>query len=301
MKIVAVVLSWNSRAYISDCLTSLKKIEHTGHELEIVVVDNASTDGSPDFLASHFPKVTLIPSTQNLGYAAGNNLGIKHAQEKSAAYVWIVNPDVEVAPDALAAFLAAAQKYPRAGIFTPKIYFSKGYEFHKDRYTKSELGKVIWSAGGLIDWANLLTSHRGVNEVDIGQYNTDQFTQYATGASIFINSQVIKQVGLIDPRYYLYYEENDLCQRALRAGFQIVYVAAAVCWHANAQATGIGSPLQDYYTTRNRLLFGLYWAPWRTKFALFRESLKLLLTGRPWQKRGVLDFYLLRFGPGSYA
>jgi len=300
MKISIVVLSWNSKKYISSCLDSIKKLDSDSAQVEVVVVDNDSSDGSAAFVKKKYPRFTLIESGSNLGYAAGNNVGIKHALDHESDFIWIVNPDIQLQPSSLVVFLKAADRHPQAGIFTPNIYFSPGYEFHSDRYTKDELGKVIWSAGGLIDWANLITSHRGVDEVDIGQYNSDLVVDFATGASIFLRQGVLTKVGLINPQYYLYYEENDLCQRARKAGFKIIYVPDSVAWHANAQAAGIGSTLQDYYISRNRLLFGLRWAPLRTKIALIKESLKLLFTGRPWQRRGVLDFYLMNFGPGSY-
>ncbi|KKU58466.1 MAG: Glycosyl transferase family 2, partial [Candidatus Amesbacteria bacterium GW2011_GWA2_47_11b] len=113
--------------------------------------------------------------------------------------------------------------------------------------------------------------------------------------------QVLEQIGLIDPKYFLYYEETDLCVRASRAGWKLYYVPESIVWHRVGQASGIGSPLADYYTTRNRLLFGLRWAPPRTKLALFRQSLQHLVSGRPWQRKGVVDFYLGRFGRGSYV
>lgn len=298
MKVFVIVLSWNSKEYISKCLDSLQKL--TGMP-EIVVVDNASTDNSVSFIKKNYPKLKLIKNSKNLGYAEGNNVGIRYALDHSADFVWIINPDVSVAPDSLSAFLKAAGKYPKAGIFTPKIYFAPGFEFHKERYSKKEQGKVIWSAGGLIDWANLITTHRGVDEVDIGQYNTDSLTHFATGASIFIRRKVFDQIGLIDPKYYLYYEENDFCQRSRSAGWLVMYIADSMAWHSNARATGLGSPLQDYYIARNRMLFGMRWAPLRTKIALIRNSLFLIRTGRPWQHRGILDFYLMRFGKGSYA
>ena len=301
MKIAVVVLAWNSAKYISGCLTSLKMLHPGENKVEVIVVDNASSDNSANLAKSKYPAFKIIKNSSNLGYAQGNNTGIREALKNDADFVWVINPDVTVSPDSLLALLASAGKYPQAGVFTPKIYFAKGFEFHKERYSKSDLGKVIWSAGGFIDWANLIAVHRGVDEVDIGQYNANSLCDFATGASIFIRAPVFKRIGLIDPKYYLYYEENDFCQRSRSAGWQIMYIADSVCWHANAQATGIGSPLVDYYTTRNRLLFGFRWASLRTKFALFRESLKLLFTGRKWQKRGILDFYLMRLGKGSHV
>lgn len=297
MKVFAIVLNWNGEKYFTKCLDSLQKLSHRP---EIVFVDNNSTDRSVDVVRRKYPGVKILKNSKNFGYAAGNNVGLEFALKNGADLFWIVNPDVTVASDCLDKILLATQNHPRSGIFSPKIYFAKGYEFHKN-YTASELGRVIWSAGGFMDWANLIASHRGVDEVDIGQYNTDTICDFATGASILIRREVIEKIGFIDPKYYLYYEENDFCQRTLKTGFQITYVAEAICWHANAQATGIGSSLVDYYTTRNRLLFGWRWAPFRTKLALLRESIRHLFNGRKWQKLGVVDFYLNHFGVGSYV
>jgi GT2 family glycosyltransferase len=197
-------------------------------------------------------------------------------------------------------FLDGAAKSYRDGIFGCKIYFAKGYETHKERYQDNELGKVIWYAGGLIDWSNCYSSHRGVDEVDKGQFDRNFETDFVTGACMLIKRQVIEEVGLFDPKYFLYLEENDLCQRAKRKNYKLIFLYQPTAWHENAQATGLGSTLHDYYLTRNRLLFGLKYAPLYTKFALLRESYRMLKSGRPWQKRGVMDFYTGNFGAGSY-
>ncbi|KKU38275.1 MAG: hypothetical protein UX52_C0008G0016 [Candidatus Amesbacteria bacterium GW2011_GWA1_46_35] len=273
MKVTIIVLNWNGEKYIISCLQSLRRLAVRPHRIEVIVVDNTSTDHSVGLIKKKFPQLLLIQAGQNLGYAGGNNIGLQYALDQGSDFAWIVNPDVQVHPQSLLALLEAASTHPDGGIFGSKCYFAKGYEFHKDRYTPSQLGQVIWYAGGKIDWANLITQHIGIDEVDIGQYNQTRETDTVTGTSFFIRRQVLEQIGLIDPKYFLYYEETDLCVRALA----------------------------DYYTTRNRLLFGLRWALWRTKLALFRESLRLLFSSRPWQKRGVVDFYLGRFGRGSYV
>ena len=183
----------------------------------------------------------------------------------------------------------------------PRFIFAPGFEFHKDRYKKEERGKVIWFAGGMIDWKNIHGHHRGVDEVDHGQYDRIWEADFITGCCLAARRQVFEKIGLLDRRYFLYYEDLDFCQRAKRAGFKILYIPAAFLWHQNAgSAEGSGSNLQDYYISRNRLLFGLRYAPLRTKLALARESLVNLFSGRPWQKRGILDFYLGKFGKGNY-
>ncbi len=301
MEVTIIVLNWNAEKYITPCLQSLRRLIVRPHKVEIVVVDNASTDHSVKLINKKFPQLKVIQTGQNLGYAGGNNVGLQYALDQGSDFAWIVNPDVQVHPQALLALLSAAAIYSNGGIFGSKCYFAKGYEFHKNRYTPSQLGQVIWYAGGKIDWSNLITQHIGINEVDIGQYNQLHETDTVTGTSFFIRREVLDQVGLIDPKYFLYYEETDLCLRATRHGWKLYYVPESIVWHRVGQASGIGSPLADYYTTRNRLLFGLRWAPWRTRQALFRQSLRQLISGRPWQKRGVIDFYLGRFGQGSYV
>ena len=300
MKVAIVVLIWNSKAYMDVCLASLQRLDKKDVEVEIVVVDNASQDGSVAHIQKKYPKFTVLENTENLGYAGGNNAGIRHALAQNADYVWIVNPDVRVDKHALQKLVAQSESRPRAGILGSKIYFEKGFEYHPDRYRVSQLGRVIWFAGGDIDWDNVITRHVGVNEVDIGQYNGSRQTEFITGASLLIRNEVLRSVGSLDEKYFLYYEETDLCVRALRAGWELVYVGESVAWHANAQATGVGSGLVDYYTTRNRLLFGIRYAPARTKLALIRESLRMLFSGRSTQRQGVLDFYLGNFGRGSY-
>lgn len=292
MKVVTVVLSFNSRKYIEDCLRSLK-----GNE--VVVVDAGSTDGSSEFIAEKFPELKLIVVKENLGYAGGNNLGIKYALESGADLIWVVNPDIVIAPDALSEAMKAMTD--NVAVVASKVYFAAGFEFHKEKYKKNDLGKVIWYAGADNDWDNVYAKHWGINEVDKGQFNKKKEIGYATGSSMLLRSEVLKKTGLIDEKYFMYYEENDLCQRIKKAGYKLIYAPQSIVRHKVGQAAGIGSGLADYYIARNRMLFGMRWAPWRSKFALIRESVKLLFTGRPWQKIGIRDFYLGKFGKGSYA
>jgi GT2 family glycosyltransferase len=262
------------------------------------VVDNFSTDGSAEYISTHYPKICLVRNSTNLGYAGGNNVGIRIALDWGADWVWIVNPDVRVSPDSLANLLAAVR--PSVGILGSKSYFEKGFEFHKQRYQKSQLGKVIWFAGGSIDWKNVESKHLGVDQVDQGQFDTPGPTEFITGASMLLSGQMLKNIGVFDEKYFLYFEEVDLCQRAHKANWQLLYVPDSIVWHANALSSGSGSALHDYYLIRNKLLFGFRWAPFKTKLALIKFSLQTILNGRPWQRRGVLDFYLCHLGQGSF-
>lgn len=301
MKIVVVVLNWNGEKFISRCLTSLIKLDKGNHEVEIIVVDNKSTDGSAKLIKKQFPQVRLIINSQNLGYSGGNNVGMLYAKGQKADWVWIVNPDVQVKASSLVTLVEKAKTNPKYAALGSKVYFASGYEFHKEKYSKSDFGKVLWFAGGAMDWNNITSINIGIDEVDTGKYDQVKEVEFLTGSSMLISLSVIDEIGMYDPKYFLYYEETDFCQRVLRAGYKLVYVPQSVVWHANAQSTVAGSGLVDYYTTRNRMLLGMRWAPIKSKLALLRESLRLSLTGRQWQKRGILDFYLHRFGKGSYA
>ena len=152
-----------------------------------------------------------------------------------------------------------------------------------------------------MDWKNVIASHRGVDEVDRGQFESLEKTDFASGCCIMAKKEVFEKTGFFDEKYFLYYEDNDLCQRAKKLGFEIYFQPKGMLWHINAGSTGgSGSEMQDYYITRNRLMFGFKYAPLRAKFAIFRESAGLLLKGRRWQKKGVTDYYLGNLGKGSY-
>jgi len=301
MKVFVVILNLNGKDFTLDCLTSLEDLKKPKNcQVELIVVDNGSTDGSVAAIKKSFPKVAVLENKKNLGFAEGNNVGFRFGLKKGADYVLLLNNDTIVDKNFLVELLRQGED-KRVGILGPKIYFAPGYEFHKERYKESQRGKVLWYAGGQMDWDNVLASHRGVDEVDRGQYDKVSETDFVSGCCMLVKRQVLEKVGLFDPRYFLYYEDNDLCQRAKRAGFKLLFVPAAHLWHLNAgTAGGSGSSLQEYYISRNRLLFGLRFAPLQAKLALVRQSLKLLFFGKSWERKGVIDFFLQRFEKGSY-
>lgn len=307
MKHVAIsLLNFNGKQNTLDCLNSLGNIEKDNFESSIIVVDNSSTDGSVEDIRHYissgkYDGIKIIENKKNLGFSGGHNIAIKYALESGADYVLILNNDTYVDKHFLIELLKVAEKNRDIGIFVPKIYFAPGFEFHKDRYLESEVGKVLWYAGGKMNWANVIGQHRGVDEVDRGQYDKTEETEIATGCCMLIKKEVFEKVGMLDSKYFLYYEDSDLSMRIKKAGYKVMYVHKSIIWHKNAGSVGgSGSKLQDYYITRNRLLFGLRYAPIRAKFALFRESLRILLSGRFWQRRGVADFYLGRLEKGNY-
>lgn len=296
------LLNFNGKKNTLACLESLKVINQKSFQLTIVVVDNASKEelDLKNVTVGDIPLI-VIKNNKNLGFSGGHNVAIKYGLENGADYILILNNDTYVDKNFLEELLKVAEEDNEIGILIPKIYFAPGFEFHKDRYSKKEQGRVFWYAGGEMDWANVIGRHRGVDSIDKGQYNKTQETEIATGCCMLVKKEVFENVGFLDDKYFLYYEDSDLSIRVKNKNFKIVYVPASLIWHKNAgSAGGSGSVLQDYYITRNRLIFGFKYAPFRSKLALFRESLLLLLKGRKWQKRGVLDFYLGKLGKGSY-
>lgn len=300
-KVFLVILSYKGHEDTFDLLKSLGKIKKENFQLSVVIVNNYPED--PIKLNSSNYKdfnLRVIYNKENFGFSAGNNVGINESLKNGADFMVILNNDTIVDSLFIEELVKVAESGKDVGIVTPKIYFAKGYEFHKDRYKENELGKVIWYAGGAIDWENVIGNHRGLDEVDKGQFDEDGEMQMATGCCFLVKKEVFEKVGLYDNRYFLYFEDADFSERVKKAGYKIFYNHKSIIWHKNAQSTGAGSSLQTYFQTRNRLLFGLSYAPVRTKLALIRESLRLLVFGRYWQKRGVADYYLRRFGKGSF-
>lgn len=297
-----VILSYKGHKDTHELLNSLQKVKTDGFLMNVVVVDNCPSDQIKIDL-KEFKDLNLhvIYNEKNLGFSGGNNVGIKYSVKNNADYIVVQNNDTLVDPEYIKELIKSVESNDQIGAVVPKIYFAKGYEFHKDRYKDEDLGKVIWYGGGYIDWKNVLGNHKGVDEVDKGQYDKEEETELATGCCILIKRKIIDEVLGYDDRYFLYYEDADLSQRIQGVGYKLFYAPKAVIWHKNAQSTGgSGSDLQDYFITRNRLLFGMRFAGLRAKAALIKESLKLLSNGRKWQKKGVIDYYLRKFGKGSY-
>lgn len=297
-----VIINYNGNKDTRECLRSLERTDMKNIRLHIIIVDNGSERFSYDKNEFKHFTIEVLLSEKNLGFSGGNNLGMKHALANGATYIMLLNNDTIVSDTFLTDFINTAIANETNGIYVPKIYFAAGYEYHKKTYKKDELGHVLWYAGGYIDWANLIGINRGVDEVDHGQYNDIEKTELATGCCMLIHRRVLEQVGLFDERYFLYYEDSDYSMRVREANFSILYTPNVHVWHKNASSSGgSGSGLQDYYISRNRMLFGMTYAPFRTKVSLIRESLRILMNGRTWQKKGIQDFYKGKFGKADHT
>ncbi len=303
-KVSIIILTIDNLQMVKDELSDISKLKTDGLDVTCVVVDNGSTHETEEYLKDYKIggfKFKYLRTNKNLGFAGGNNEGIKDVLKNGADHVLVLNDDIIIPADSLIKLVSFMKKNPKVGIVSPKIYFAKGYEFHKNRYSKLELGKVIWYAGGIIDWDNIYTSHRGVDEVDSGQYDKATKTDLANGACMLVRSEVLKKIGLLDESLFLYWEDADFSKRAINSGFEVYYYPEVAVWHkVSASAGGSGSISNDYFLVRNRYYYAMRYASFRAKFAVLRDTIKLAVNGREWQKIGARDALLGKKGTGSW-
>lgn len=300
MKVAIITVNYNGKKDTLEFLESLKKLETKNYDLKTFVVDNGSTDESVQVIHKQFPEVDIVQTGGNLGFSGGFNKGIEVARIWGADYFLLINNDCLIKDkDLISQLIETAESDSKIGLVSPKIYFAPGFEFHKDRYKKEDLGKVIWFAGGRFDWDNIGNIHRGIDEVDKGQYDEVSESEIFSGACVLVKKKVLEVVGGLDEKYFLYFEDSDFAKRIKDAGYKIFYDGETAIYHKVSQSTGIGSEITDYYHTRNRLIFGMQYGKFRTRVALIRKAVKLFIFGRPAQRKGVLDFYLGIVGGGN--
>lgn len=299
MKIAFITLNFHSD---DDTFLVVSQLEEnklpTGIEFFTYVVDNSRSEALKKGLKK-YPHAIYLESPGNIGFAAGNNLGLKRSLQDQADIIVLINNDTIVPKDLIVNILNSPIADNEVGLVGGLIYFAKGFEF-EEKYKKEDLGRVIWYAGGKYDWNNVYASHLGVNEVDHGQFTEPKETDFVTGCLFITKKEILKKVGLFDERYCLYFEDSDLGLRIKKAGYKLKVDPKIKIWHKVAQSSGIGSPLNDYFLTRNRLLFGFTYARFRTKLALLREAIKKLIIGTPAQKIATRDFFIKKYGWGSW-
>ena len=208
-------------------------------DMEVIVVDNGSKENEADILQERYPNIKAIRSNQNLGFAGGNNLGIKAAKGK---YLYLINNDTvfkEFNPQVL---IQRLEYSPKIGMVCPKIRFA---------WANNPIQFAGYTPLSPITVRNHAT---GYGEEDKGQYDTSHQTPYAHGAAMMLKREVIDKVGLMPECYFLYYEELDWSMMITRAGYEIWYEPASNIYHKESQSTGQNSPLRTYFITRNRLL-----------------------------------------------
>lgn len=292
-RVISVVLNTNHREDTLQCLASLEKNTYANHQ--VILLDNASSDGSVAAVQAGFPTVQIIQLQENLGYAGNNNVGIAAALEQDADWVFVLNEDIELAPDCIAQLVAVGEADPKIGIVGPLV-------FHHNEPT------YIQTAGGKRD-SNYRSWHLGENELDTGQYRAPHAVDWISGCGILVRRAVIQQVGALDARFFYYVEEFEWCVRAVEAGWTIWNVPGAKLWHKGVQRNYQPKPSVTYYATRNLLLtLQKHRVPLRVWWANYFQLARTLVswTVRPkWRAKrayrdamwhGLLDFWRGKWG-----
>jgi len=287
--VAIVILNWNGWRDTLACVASCRKL--TWPDFRIVVVDNASTDGSEEFLRQHLSEVEVIQSGSNLGFAGGNNRGIQRAREFGAQFIWLLNNDAVTDPKALTMLVEAMRDDPGAGIAGSKILY----------YDEPQR---IWFAGGMWEKGKLHWRQRGANQLDEGQYDEVCEVGSVSGCSMLVRSTAIDKMGLMDESYFLYWEDTEWCARARSNGYRVLFVPGAQVWHKVSSSTRPGSSSQYYYFSRNGSFFLSQYDRWLLPlFAIYNIlfGLKSLFAGNRQPLQGLLrgsrDFIRGRRGP----
>lgn len=290
-KLAFIVIHYGSSQITLDCLKTLAK--QSKQNFKLFLVNNSTEKLFQNKIKDLF--FSLIEPKSNLGFASGNNLALRQAYKEGFEYIILLNNDT-LLPSDFSRKLESLARLSSADLFSPKIYFAKGFEYQRDRYKKNEKGKVIWYAGGIIDRQNFYAKNRGIDEVDTGQYNKKGETGFVTGCCLVIKKHVLENLGMLDEALFLYYEDVEYSLRAKVKGLKIFYEPEVFLWHKNAQSSpGPGSDLHRYYQTRNRLSLGIKYASLRAKKSLIIESLRHILAGGI-ERKAVLDFYAGNMG-----
>lgn len=300
MKLAVILVNYNGKQYNEACIDSI--LANSGmEEWKIIVVDNASQDDSVRLLEKRYAgkeRLELIRLDDNYGFSCANNAGIRRAGEWGADAVLLLNNDTEIAPDMLFQLWECAKRHPDSMI-VPKIYYSG------DR-------NRIWSAGGSVSPVIMKVRHIGLNEVDEGQYDQEREIGFATGCCLWIPLKVIGKAGVLDERFFLYYEDTEYSFRLRRAGVPIWYCPRAVLYHkVGASTRGADSALCAYYIARNwllcnRLHLGGRYPLFLGYYVLNRAACCFLWLMRGKKQlvqatlRGIGDYHRGRFGKSRY-
>ncbi|HKV13092.1 MAG TPA: glycosyltransferase family 2 protein [Thermoanaerobaculia bacterium] len=255
-RVAAVVVNYNGKEVTLQAVQSLRRMTYPTFDL--VVLDNASTDGSPEAIAAAFPDLRQIRVEVNRGSSSGYAAGMRWAFENGYDYVLLLNNDIEVEPDLLDQLVEVAESDPKIGCVGPKCYF------HGDR-------QRLWSAGGILRFRESITKERGYGEIDRGQYDADAQVDYINGCAILIRREAALAVGSWDPVFFICVDDADFCTRLKQKGYRCVYVHRAVLYHMVAYTTGGYTPGRNFQFGKSSAIYVRRYAkPWqRLSFLAF--------------------------------
>ena len=239
IQISIITINYNG---LANTCALIETIPFNDYPLEVIVVDNASSEDEATLIEQRYPQVKVIRSKKNLGFAGGNNLGIKAALGK---YLFFINNDTLLRPQTsdLQQLINRLESDKKIGMVCPKIRFSWANN------------PIQYAGYTPLSHITLRNKAIGYGEEDNGQYNIAHPTPYAHGAAMMVKREAIENAGVMPECYFLYYEELDWSLMIRRAGYQIWYEPACTIYHKESQTTGQDSKFRTFYITRNRLLF----------------------------------------------
>jgi hypothetical protein len=245
--VTIIILNWNGKEDTLQCLHSLQRSSYSN--FNTIVVDNGSTDGSVPAIRKGFPDLAVIKNRDNLGFTGGNNIGIRHALENGAEYVWLLNNDTIIEPDTLAKLVAKAESSPDIALLSPVIHW------HEDPASiQFYLSYVDWGTYNIINFS----------QEEHDRY-ADRSKDYSLwGTALLIKRHVLEKLGGLDDRFFAYAEDAEYCMRASREGFGIAVDPTSRIFHKNSRATGSNTaPLQCFLRIRNQyFLWRIYLRGW---------------------------------------
>ena len=229
-----VVICWNNKSYLDDCLSSV--LSQTYPNIEVVLTDNASSDGSAEYVRQNFPSIKVIQNERNLGFAEGNNVAMKQAKGK---YVVTLNPDTKVDKTWIEELVKVAENDKRIGSCAPKILFSNNPK------RIDSVGELILRTGDAMG--------KGFYSMDYGQYDEQEEIFGVTAGAGFYRKRMLDEIGLFDKDLFTWYEDVDLMWRMRLAGWICIYVPSAIVYHHHSGTVDDLNPMKIYYLHRNRL------------------------------------------------
>lgn len=241
-RVSIIIVSWNALPLLQQCLPSV--VATTYGNLEIILADNASTDGSVDWISSHFPEVKIVRHPENWAFCRGNNEAIPHA---TGDYIVLLNNDVEVSKNWLQPLVRVLETHPDVAAVQPKLL----------QYGNRNVFEYAGAAGGFVDRFGYPFARGRIFftlETDEGQYDDARDVFWATGAAVVLRRSALEKAGLLDERFYMHMEEIDLCWRLQRLGYRIRVEPASVVYHIGGASLPQGNPRKTYFNFRNNLL-----------------------------------------------
>lgn len=239
-----VTVLYNSESVLEEFFETLDN--QTFRDFTLYVIDNASTDKSLELARRLAEKVSFscvfFPEPKNWGIAKGNNIGIKAALGDKCEYIMLSNNDVALVNNDTLEVMVDRMDTSDIDILCPKIYY----------YSDP---KVIWAAGGKYIKNDTRTRHIGAKEVDKGQFDEEKEIRYTPTCFVIIRAKVFDEIGIMDERFFVYYDDTDFMYRALKEGKKIVYTPKTFILHNESMCTGDGSPFKNYCLAKNQLIF----------------------------------------------